>query len=419
MNYNYRYRIEPNKTVQTALKRHIDTCRQLYNHYLYELSNTDEYVSYTAMQNMLPDLKDWWDDLNDVYSKVLQMVARRVSDNLDRLKKKKENGRKVGMLKWKSPREYRSLTYNQSGFELKNTSDQTILSLSKIGEMPIHLHRDIPDDARVKQVTVIQEKTGEWYATFGIETATDSPEKPALDEIDRKDMVGIDVGIIKYAHDTDSTMVGSLNLEDEYERLEREQRALSRKEEGSQNWHEQRRHVARIHARIVRKRRDFLHKLSAYYAREYDLVTVEDLDVHGMMQLPSNSRNRASASWRTFIDFLEYKCDREGTHFVKVEPEGTTQECAECGVESEKTLWVREHSCPTCGFETDRDENAAYNVLQRGLQELGLGHAEVTPAETALPTSTTGGSSTVVNAKCVVETGSPTLKERPASAVSE
>ena len=65
--------------------------------------------------------------------------------------------------------------------------------------------------------------------------------------------------------------------------------------------------MARIHARIVRKRRDFLHKLSAYYAREYDLVTVEDLDVHGMMQLPSNSRNRASASWRTFIDFLEYK----------------------------------------------------------------------------------------------------------------
>ena len=419
MNYNYRYRIEPSEAVQAELERHIDTCRQLYNHYLYELRNTDEYLSYTAMQNMLPDLKDWWDDLNDVYSKVLQMVARRVSDNLDRLKEKKENGHKVGMLKWKPPREYRSLTYNQSGFELKNTSDQTILELSKIGEMPIHLHRDIPDDARVKQVTVKQEKTGEWYATFGIETETDTPEKPALDEIAREDMVGIDVGIIKYAHDTDSTMVGSLDLEDEYGRLEREQRALSRKEEGSQNWHDQRRRVARIHARIVRKRRDFLHKLSAYYAREYDLVAVEDLDVHGMMQLPSNSRNRASASWRTFINLLEYKCERGGTHFVKVEPEGTTQECAECGVEVEKALWVREHSCPTCGFETDRDENAAYNVLKRGLSELGLGHAEVTPAETALPTSATGGPSTVVDAKCVIETGSPTLKERATTVASE
>jgi putative transposase len=222
MNYNYRYRIEPSEAIEDALERHIDTCRQLYNHFLYELNNTDEYLSYTAMQNMLPDLKDWWDDLSDVYSKVLQMVARRVSDNLDRLKEKKDSGYNVGMLTWKPPREYRSLTYNQSGFELKNTSDQTVLSLSKIGEMSIHLHRDIPDDARVKQVTVKQEKTGEWYAIFGIETEADVPEKPALDEIDREDMVGIDVGIRKYAHDTDSTMVASLDLEDEYERLERE-----------------------------------------------------------------------------------------------------------------------------------------------------------------------------------------------------
>jgi putative transposase len=419
MNYNYRYRIEPSEAVQAELKHHIDTCRQLYNHYLYELRNTGEYMSYTAMQNMLPALKDWWDELNNVYSKVLQMVVRRVSDNLDRLKEKKDNGQKVGMLKWKSPREYRSLIYNQSGFELKNTSDQTVLELSKIGEMPIHLHRDIPDDARVKQVTVKQEKTGEWYAIFGIETDDNTSKKPALDEIGREGMVGIDVGIIKYAHDTDSTMVGSLDLDEENERLEREQQALSRKEEGSQNWHNQRRRVARIHARIMRKRRDFLHKLSAYYAREYDLVAVEDLDIHGLMQLPSNSRNRASASWRTFIDFLEYKCEREGTNFVAVEPEGTTQECAECGGEVEKGLWVREHCCPTCGFETDRDENAAYNVLKRGLSELGVGHAEVTPAETALPTSTTGGSSTVVDAKCVVETGSPTRTERTAQAVSE
>lgn len=358
---------------------------------------------------MLPDLKDWWGELENVYSKVLQLVARRVSTNLDRLAGKKNNGGKVGVLKWKNPREYRSLTYNQSGFELKNTSDQTTLRLSKIGEIPIHLHRDIPDDACIKQVTVKKEKTNEWYAIFGIETGN-APEKPALDEVFRDEMVGIDLGIIKYTHDTDHTMVGSLDLEDESERLKTEQHKLSRKEKGSQNWHQQRRRVARVHARIVRKRRDFLHKLSAYYAREYGLVAVEDLDVHGMMQLPSNSRNRASASWRTFIDFLEYKCDREGTHFVKVEPEGTTKECAECGEEVEKELWVREHSCPTCGFETDRDENSAYNVLKRGLSELGVGHAEVTPAETALPTSM-AGSNAAVDAKCVVETGSPCLTE--------
>jgi putative transposase len=104
---------------------------------------------------------------------------------------------------------------------------------------------------------------------------------------------------------------------------------------------------------------------------------------------------------------LKHKCKREGTHFVEVDPEGTTKECAKCGVETEKPLWVREHSCPACGFEADRDANAARNILSRGLSDLGVGHSELTPVKTALPVDTA-----VVSAKRVVETGSPCLKER-------
>jgi putative transposase len=110
---------------------------------------------------------------------------------------------------------------------------------------------------------------------------------------------------------------------------------------------------------------------------------------------------------------LEYKCDREGTHFVAVDPKDTTKECASCGVKTEKPLWVREHSCPSCGFEADRDANAAINILSRGYDQLGVGYSEETPVETALPVDTS------VSAKRVVEAGSPTLKERTASAVSE
>jgi putative transposase len=82
-------------------------------------------------------------------------------------------------------------------------------------------------------------------------------------------MVGIDVGILKYAHDTDSTAVESLNLSEERDRLKRQQRNLSRKEYESNNWENKRQTVAECHLAIKRKRRDFLHKLSNYYAREY------------------------------------------------------------------------------------------------------------------------------------------------------
>lgn len=139
--------------------------------------------------------------------------------------------------------------------------------------------------------------------------------------------------------------------------------------------------VARRHADIKRKRRDFLHKLSTWYATEYDFVSVEKLDAKGMMELPSNSHNRASVAWATFRSLLKWKCKREGTHFVEVRPHGTTKECAKCGVTTDKPLWVRDHSCPACGFEADRDENAAWNVLQRGLDQLGMGNPESTSSE--------------------------------------
>jgi putative transposase len=412
MNYNYRYRLDPTESQRETLDYHRDTCRQLYNHALYRFDQIPEDEG-TVKQRVrkirdeLPGLKEWWEALTDVYAKVLQPTVMRLAHNIKALGKLKAKGYEVGQLRWKSPREFRSFTYNQSGFELDEKGGQTVLSLSKLADIPITIHRPVPDDATIKEVTLKKEKTDEWFAIFGIEMDDDPPPKPSLEDISTDEMVGIDVGILKYAHDTDRTAVESLDLAAEHERLEREQRALSRKDHGSNNWERQRQRVAECHRRITRKRRDFLHKLSTYYARKYDLVAVEDLDVKGMLESSRNSRNTASAAWDTFRRMLEYKCDREGAHFVAVDPAGTTRECAKCGVETDKPLWVRDHSCPACGFETDRDANAASNILSRGLADLGVGHSEDTPVETALPADTA-----VVSAKRVVETGSPCLEAR-------
>ena len=410
MYYAYKYRLKPSDAHREELDRHRDICRQFYNHALYRFDQIPEDAGtlnqrVRSIRDEIPSLKDWWNELSDVYSTVLQTAVMRIEQNVKSLSGLKENGYGVGQLKWKPPRDFRSFTYSQSGFELDKKGGQTVLSLSKLADIPIRLHRAISDDATLKQVTLKKEPAGEWFATFGIEMNREPPEPPENPE----KCVGIDVGILKYAHDTDGTAVGSLDLTDERERLDREQRKLSRKQHGSNNYETQRRRVAECHADLRRKRRDFLHKLSNYYAREYDLVAVEDLNVAGMMQFNSNSRNRASAAWSTFLRMLEYKCEREGTHFVAVDPRGTTKECASCGVSTNKPLWVREHSCPACGFEADRDANAAWNIISRGLEKVGVGHSESTPVETALPVDT------VVSAKRVVEAGSPTLKREPSS----
>jgi len=428
MYYAYKYRLGPSDSQREELDRHRDICRQLYNHALYRLDQIPESAGtlnqrVRSIRDEIPSLKDWWDGLSDVYSTVLQTAVMRIEQNVKSLGGLKQNGYGVGQLKWKPPREFCSFTYSQSGFKLDKKGGQTVLSLSKLTDIPIRLHREIPDSAALKQVTLKKEPTGKWFATFGVEIAREPPQKP-----DRpKNAVGIDVGILKYAHDTDGHAIESIDLTDERDRLEREQRKLSRKEHGSNNYEKQRRRVAECHADLKDKRRDFLHKLSNYYAREYDLVAVEDLDAKGLVELDGNSRNRAGAAWGTFLRMLEYKCEREGTYFVAVDPAGTTKECAACGVPTDKPLWVREHSCPSCGFTADRDWNAAWNILSRGIKQLGAGRSESTssesedsdglrkslgdfrtPVETALSTGTTS-----VPAKRVIETGSPTLKREP------
>ncbi len=403
MNYNYRYRIAPSESQRETLDSHRDICRQLYNHALFRFNQIPEAAGTVkqrvrTIRDELPSLKDWWTALTDVYAKVLQPTVMRIAHNVNSLGGLKAEGYDVGELQWKSPREFRSFTYNQSGFELDKKSGPTgwgLLSLSKIGDVPIRLHRALPDDAQIKEVTLKKEVTGDWFACLGIERDTAPPPTPPLDEIAPDERIGIDVGILKYVHDTDGTAVASLDLAADRERLAREQRSLSRKDHGSANWENQRRRVAQSHQRIKRKRRDFLHKLSTYYATEYDLVAVEDLNVKGMLESSGNSRNTASAGWRTFFNMLEYKCEREGTHFVSVDPEDTTKKCASCGVKTHKPIWVREHSCPACGYEEDRDGNAAINVLAKGLTKLGVVHSEDTPVETALPVDT------VVSAKRV------------------
>src|SRR6056297_2985453 len=107
MNYNYRYRLRPPDTLEDRLAWTVDTCRQVYNHFLHRFNRNDNTSAYSE-QKRLPALKKWWNDLQDVHSKVLQKVVQQLYDNLSTLKARKENGYNVGELKWKAPGEYQS-----------------------------------------------------------------------------------------------------------------------------------------------------------------------------------------------------------------------------------------------------------------------------------------------------------------------
>ncbi|ELZ48811.1 IS1341-type transposase [Halorubrum coriense DSM 10284] len=425
MKYSPRYRLFPNTQQREQLEWTVDVVRQVYNDALGKYKEVPRDAGtlrqrVRSIRDELPSMKSWWSELNDVYSTVLQNAVMRIRDNVKSLQELQKQGSGAGELKWKAPREFRSFTYNKKGFELDKKSGPSgrgTLTLKKIAgdniTVPIRLHRDFPEHDSIQQLTVKQDTTSAWHVSFTIKT--DSPEKPAVDEIDVSDCVGIDLGITTFIHDSDGREIGRLDLSEDRERLERAQRSLSRKQHGSNNWSEQRRRLAEVHQRMSNKKRDFKHKLAHFYTTSYDAVFLEDLNVKSVLEGDGNARNTQEVGWRDLIRIFEHHGRKNGCHVITVEPAGTTKECASCGVSTEKPLWVREHSCPTCGFSTDRDLNAAANILHRGVEELGVVHSESTPAETATATSTDGSClAAVVDASRVVEAGSRVLKE-PAS----
>ena len=104
----------------------------------------------------------------------------------------------------------------------------------------------------------------------------------------------------------------------------------------------------------------------------YDFIAVEALQIRNMIRKGKNKRglNRAIAEqgWGEFFDILKCKAASVGIPFVEVPPAGTSQDCSRCGNRVPKALSERVHRCGVCGLELDRDENAARNVLRRGLR---------------------------------------------------
>jgi len=127
MDYVLRFRLFPTSSQRERLDWVRDTVRQVYNHALHRFNRIPESAG-TVRQRVLqvrdelPDLKDWWDDLTDVYSTVLQQAVEQIETNVTNLSKLKEAGYNVGSLNWKAPHEYRSFTYRQRGFELDEKS---------------------------------------------------------------------------------------------------------------------------------------------------------------------------------------------------------------------------------------------------------------------------------------------------------
>jgi putative transposase len=186
----------------------------------------------------------------------------------------REHGRKTGRLKYLE--EYNTFVYNQSGFKIERHGNTNLLWLSKLGYVEIRLSKKPWD---IKQISVTKKPTGKWFANIVCEEA----RRLAIPHIDTSKCVGIDVGITKFVHDSDDNEVENPQfLKQMLKPLRRADRKLSRRQFGSQNYKKAKHMRARLWERIYNKRHDFLHKLSTEYAKRYDLIFLERLQITNM-----------------------------------------------------------------------------------------------------------------------------------------
>jgi putative transposase len=261
-------RIYPTKEQEARLQSTLDICREIYNYFVFEsrvaYKEGDDKLEHNEMSSIVPGLTKG----KEIYSKVAQPVADRFFRNLSVLAAaRKKKGRKVvGNLRFKSKEQYKTFTYNQSGFKI--IDDGKLLKLSKIGKIKIMLHRNII--GKIKEVHIKHEKSGKWFAIFVCREQAFASQC----FLARERIIGIDVGINNFVYDSDGGVSENpAFLRRSEKKLSKAQRVLSRRKKGSANRQKQRRKVAKVHQKIANQRNVFLHRLSHYYVDKYDTIS--------------------------------------------------------------------------------------------------------------------------------------------------
>jgi len=353
-----------------VLEKQLRLCRWAYNALLEHSFNERKAgrgtPTHKALTYLLPEMKAMKPELNNVFSQVLQNVAKRVRSGFESYWNRKKARLKAHLPRFRGEDRYNSLTYPQFGFRVEDGC----LRLSKIGDVRIIQHR--PVEGQVKTLTVTRSRTGKWFAVFSSEVE----EKPIPG---RLPSVGVDFGLNSLVALSDGTLIEApRSYRGAEERLGRAQRSLSRKTRGSRNREKARRRVASACERVANRRRDYAYKTARSIVNRYERVYVEDLRVQNMMRNRRLSKSLGDAGWGMLRNALTYMAERSEGVTAFVNPRGTSQTCSGCGAYVGKDLSVRVHRCPWCGLTVDRDVNAALNVLKRGLG-IGLERAEYTP----------------------------------------
>ena len=380
----YKYRLSPTSTQRTSLEKTLELCRLVYNDTLAIRKNTYEKtgksISLYDTNKLLTEWKAGKPELMNVHSQVLQNVQERVDLAYQAFFRRVKAGAlrqaqgaagelvEPGFPRFKGYGNYDSFTFKQKGFKL--TGDR--LTLSKIGDVAIKLHR--PICATVKTLTIQRDTVGNFYACFSCEC--DPTPLPEASKV-----VGIDLGLTTFAYFSNGGKIKRQRwMKKDAGDIARLQRKKERLAKGTPERKKVIHALDHAHQRVTNRRRNFAHQESRKLVNKYQFIAFEDLDIKDMQAAPNGgsppgadkryTRGIADVAWGQFVQFTAYKAANAGRVVALVNPKHTTQMCSGCHAIVPKGIEVRVHDCPHCGLKLNRDHNAALNILARGLASI-------------------------------------------------
>ncbi|ABB06035.1 RNA-guided endonuclease InsQ/TnpB family protein [Burkholderia lata] len=370
----FKFELMPNGEQQRDMRRFAGSCRFVYNKALalqkgnYEAGG--KFIGYVAMAKHLTEWRNGGETpwLKDAPVHPLQHALK----DMERAYKN-FFAKRAAFPKFKKRGQRDSFRYpDPTQFKLDQPNGR--IFLPKLGWMRLRLSRPVLGELRNATVSF---NAGKWCVSIQTEREVEQPVPHATS------VIGIDVGIARFATMSDGTFIAPLNSFRKHEaRLRRCQRAMSRKVKFSNSWKKAKARVQRIHARIGNARRDYLHKATTTISKNHAMACIEDLQVRNMSRSAAGSidapgknvraksgLNKAilDQGWCEFRRQLEYKLAWNGGWLVAVPPANTSRTCPACGyVSADNRTTQEKFACVECSYEENADVVGALNILARG-----------------------------------------------------
>ena len=360
-NISLKIRLYPNKTQKKLLSKNFGCARYMYNELLSRYNDTKKIVQYKEVYNN--DNSTW---LKEADTSIYANVVIHLKSAIKNYQKNKEHfSSPTYKTKHNMKQSYTtSVTNNNS-----RIIDDKHIRIPKVGVIKAMVHRLFDSTYKLKSVTISCERDGKYYASllYEYESISENQTDKTITQ-----MVGIDysmknLGVLSNGETIDypKYLINEMNKISELERK------LAKCEKNSNNWYKRKNDLARLFIKIRNKRGDFINKKILELARQYDIISIETLDLQEMSKNNHYGKSIYDNSYYTFTNKLEKKLKSFGKKLVKVDKYfPSSKRCSSCGnVLKELELSTRTYTCE-CGNIMDRDVNAARNIACKGFMTL-------------------------------------------------